>query len=144
MRPRPPYAFLTVTSLIICFVVCTLWVRSYWICDELQINRPTWHELATYRGRLFFAHSGNSSYEFPLYVADKIAGTPWSYDLPAHEWYVCRLQGEYSAGYFYIGIPLWLPLTGLALLTWVFWRRMRRINVLSAFPVELNPVSSAP
>ena len=61
---RRLFNILSAVSLLVCVMTAVLWVRSYWVADKIQINRPAWREVATYKGRLYLAGSPNSTYSF--------------------------------------------------------------------------------
>ena len=76
-------------------------------------------------------------YDFPFFKAERIAGTPWSYDLPTHDWIVARIGGTWH-GYWFVGVPMWLFVGLLAVFNVWIWRKTRAKLKVRAFPVEVD------
>jgi hypothetical protein len=113
---RHLFTILSAVSLLLCVMTAVLWVRSYWVADKIQINRPAWREVATYKGRLYLAGSPNSTYSFPMFATDAVTASSRSYDVPDHDLLLLRWGGRgsdgswarFTRGYSFIGVPLWV------------------------------------
>jgi hypothetical protein len=104
-------------SLLLWVATIAMWVRSYWFADAIQLNRPAWREVATYKGRLYLSGSPNNTYSFPMFASEAVTvSSSWSYDLPDYNLIVLRWGGQrgepscrwFTRGYGFIGVPLWV------------------------------------
>ena len=113
---------------VVAVLLVSLWVRSYWIADSLQLNKPYFRSACAFRGNLYYSDSFATSYTFPLYSSATVLPTAqvrYALDEP-HTRLVVLVIGGSPRGYRFFGVPLWVPTTIAMIVFLLSVRALRR------------------
>jgi hypothetical protein len=115
---------------IICLLLIALWVRSYWVAEELirarqTVSETTVRAVYSIHGTLCFARqTGQTTDEILMYTSHLTKG--WTYKkLGRKPPLESKFSWRYDSKVFLLQFPTWLPVPFLAVAAGIPWIRLK-------------------